>query len=739
MKKVLIISYFFPPMGGSGVIRVAKFTKYLRDFGYEPYVLTVEKGFYPLKDPSLLAELPKDLKIERVSYFEPGFWFQARFWQSFLKYFLYPLILVPDNQILWFWPALLRAIKIIRAKRIKIVFTSSSSYSDHLLALVLKKIFHLQWVADFRDEWTTSPYFKFPTLWHRRLAQFLQKQILKNANKVTTVSPGLTKIYQQLWPQNPEKFLTITNGFDRQDYPDDLKYQKSRKLRIVYAGTLYGPRKGELFFQALKELNLQKIEVDFWDHQPHQQVSRQLMTADLLLLILAPQDGPAVLTGKVFEYLAARRPILALAPKNSGAARLIKKLKAGIVVDPLDLEGIKKSLRKLYALWQNDRLILPKLKLDRFERRYLTGKLAAVFDALLPAKKIKLCLIGNLDAPQNRHLVEFFKTRNFEIHFLTTTPVTVKGIKTYYLGPKGPNPVYFLKTALKVRRLIKKIRPDIVHGQDLVLAGIWAYLAGFKPLVVTLWGSDVLKYNDFIKSEKYLIKKTLSETDLVTGPAEVLKKAAVKIGLDPDKFHLIHFGVDLDIFRFRNRSKAKNLRGYKIIFCPRSIAPLYNTDILIEAFRRLRKKIKAKLLLVGQNADDDYLLAIEKKIIKYNLVDDCLFLPRLSPRQMAHYYSLADVVVSLASSDGCPRSFLEALACQCKIVVTKLPFTREWGTGFWTVPVKDVAKTAAVLWQALKFPAAKWRKIGQANRRLVAERAEIKANFSQLAKLYRDL
>lgn len=734
-------------MGGSGVIRVAKFTKYLRNFDYEPYLLTVQKGFYPLEDKSLLSELPRDLKIERVHYIEPGFWFKSRSWQSFLKYFLYPLILVPDNQFLWFLPALLKAIKIVKENRIKTVFTSSSSYSDHLIALVLKKFFHLKWVADFRDEWTTSPYFKFPTIFHRPLAKFFQKQILKNANKVTTVSPGLTKIYQQFLKTNPEKFLTITNGFDRQDYLDDLKYQKGRKFKIVYAGTLYGSRKGELFFQALKELGLKNIETDFFGNESHKQVSRRLMTADLLLLIMSPQDGPAVLTGKVFEYLAAKRPILALAPKNSGAAQLIKNLKAGIVVDPLDLDGIKKNLKKLYALWQNHQLILPEINIDRFERQYLTGKLAAAFDDLFPSKKIKLCLIGNLDSPQNRDLVEFFKARNFEIHFLTTIPMAVKGIKTYYLGPKGPNPVYFTKTLIKIRKLIKGIRPDIVHGQDLVFAGIWAYLSGFKPIVVTLWGSDIIDYDRFIKSEKYLIKKTLSRSELVTGPSEVLKKAAIKIGMASWKFQLIHFGVDLDIFRQR-KVRQKNLKSDKIIFCPRSIAPIYNNDILIESFRTLRKKIKAKLLLVGQNADPDYLLEIEKKIIKYNLVDDCVFLPRLSLRQMAHYYNLADVVVSLASSDGCARSFLEAMACEKRIVITDLEFTQEWKinhnllrqqAGFWTVPVRDVQKTAKALLEALKFPDSKWQKIGKANRQLVAEKAEINANFNKLAKVYQNL
>src|SRR3990172_12830612 len=105
MKKVLIISYFFPPLGGGGVIRTLKFAKYLPFFGWKVFVVTVKKGFYKYQDPLLLKEIPAEVQIDRVNYFEPAFWFQSKKWRSFLAYVLYPFFLIPDSQIFLLLPA----------------------------------------------------------------------------------------------------------------------------------------------------------------------------------------------------------------------------------------------------------------------------------------------------------------------------------------------------------------------------------------------------------------------------------------------------------------------------------------------------------------------------------------------------------------------------------------------------------------------------------------------------------
>ncbi len=751
-RKVLLISYFFPPIGGGGAIRLTKFVKYLPLFGWKPYILTVKEGFYSIKDQSLLKETAR-AKITRVKYFEPALWFRKRFWQSFLAYFLYPLFLIPDRQILWFFPALLAARKLIRQQKIRIIFTSASSYSDHLIALWLKKITTVKWVADFRDEWTKSPFFKFSTPIHKKIIQFLEKRILESADVVTTISTELTNQYQEILGVQKEKFLTISNGFDQSDFKG-LKVSPPTKnfFRFVHAGSLYGSRQANIFLETLEELKLKNVKVEFLEKLPHHQALEKLLAADVLLLFLSPQDSPAVMTGKIFEYLAARKPILALAPDHSGAAQLIKKLKVGQVAHPLDKKAIKEKIHKFYQLWQHGKLSVPLIDLAKYDRQYLTGRLAKTFDRLMltqekKRRRLKLCLIGNIRSPQNQNLVEFFKKKNYEIHFISNGQGKLKGIKSYYLGKNNFTPWYFLRSLMKTRRLIAKIRPDIVHGQDLVFAGIWAYLSGFRPLVVTPWGSDVMNYEKFIDLEKYLIKKTLKQADLVTVSSEALLEKAQEIGLPKGKAKLIHFGIDLSFFRrrkvehWRRKYKLKNAKKAKIIYCPRSIAPIYNTDILIDAFAKIASRENVKLLITTQNAQESFLIEIEKAVIKNNLVDKVIFLPSLQFKEIPNLYNLADVIVSLTSSDGCSVSFLEGLASEKKIIATKLPYLKEWFTGhnLWTVPIRDVEATARALITALNFPAKKWRPIGRQNRQMITEKAEINVNFEKLDKLYQDL
>jgi glycosyltransferase involved in cell wall biosynthesis len=203
----------------------------------------------------------------------------------------------------------------------------------------------------------------------------------------------------------------------------------------------------------------------------------------------------------------------------------------------------------------------------------------------------------------------------------------------------------------------------------------------------------------------------------------------------------VHFGVDPNQFYPKTvfNLRQKYLRR-KVIFCPRTIAPIYNTDILIEAFLKIQNTIPSHLILLGKNADEKYLIQIEKRLIQANLLDKVTILPGLSPSQMNNYFNLADVIVSLASSDGCPNSFLESLAVGAKIVVTNLPFTHEWpGTKFWRVPVRNVLVTVKTLKVVLKYPQNRWQKPSKKNRELVLKNANAFSHAQKLYNLYESL
>lgn len=775
MKKVLFISYFFPPLGGGGVIRVAKFVKYLSRFSYQPRVLTVKKGFYPIKDESLLSELPPEVKIDRVSYFEPAFWFNNRYWHYLLK-ILYLFFLIPDRQILWFLPAFIKAYKIIKKEHIEIIFTSSLAYSDHLIALTLQKTTGVKWVADFRDEWTTNPGVRFATPLHRFLAKKMELKIIKSADHIISVSEPITKYFRHL-SGNRQAFSTITNGFDREDLPVNQHFIKNKYCQITYVGTLYGKGNdvADSFKRVIQELHIKDLKVVFWGQEKkvtHKEAVQIMAESDILLLILSSDFRPGVYTGKLFEYLAVRRPILALAGRETAAAKLIDKIKAGEVADPLDKEEIKAKILKMYYAWQKGELKIPKVNINQFDRFNLTAKLARLFNGLLASfkdkknsgknsfkkRKIRICFIGNLQSPQNRILVDYFEKRNYEIHFITYKKAKFKGIKIYLIPQQEMTsrsnfPFLFkaifdrIAAVKKIKKLITEIKPDILHGQSLIFSGIWAELSGFHPLVLTLWGSEVMLFEKYYLPIKYLIKRTLKKADFITGVSDAMRDKAKKIGME-SRFMKIHFGIDLKIFKKRDASRLREKLKIgsptdeeKIIFCPRSIAAIYNIDILIQAFKVIADQQKVKLILLGQNTHQDYLTKIKAMVSSFNLDDKVLFLPRVKNQEMVGYYNIADVVVSLATSDGCAMSFLEAMACETKIVLSNVEFVPEWhhNKNFWVVPIRNTKATVIAIKEALATSSKEFEKIGRNNRQMIADQAEINSNFGRLDMLYKQL
>lgn len=763
-KKVLVISYLFPPVGGGGVLRMTKFAKFLPCFGYTPFVLTAKKHFYPLRDLSLLAEIPTEVKIERISYFEPGFWSKTRIWQSFLAYVFYPWFLFPDQRAFWFLPALRQALKIIQREKIRIIFTSSSSITDHLIALVLKKITGAKWAADFRDEWTTSHYVHFPTPFHRFLAAKIEKQILKNADAVTTVSGHLTKIYQKILGKNYQKFQTITNGFDPEDFNLGKIAPKQKKYcEILYAGTLYGSRQVAGFRQAVKELKIKNLKVTFLGQDKylsHQKAIKKMCQADILLLILSPEDTLPVVTGKIYEYLAARRPILALAPAHSGAAILVKKMKLGEVAPPNNTQKIKDKILTLYQKWLANKLAMPSIDIEKYNRKNLTKKLANIFDKLeqnsYPSAtwhghKIKLCFVGNLCSPQNINLVNYFKVKkDYEIYFITYKKNQIDGVETYFVPHQESHQIiaaiyrHYL-TIRRIRKIVQKIKPDIIHGQSLNFAGIWASFTRVRPLVVTAWGSDVINYEKFIVPERYLIRRALKKADLIIGTSGETKKRTNQILGYSKPFYLIHFGVDLNVFKPQSALKLRRklkLKNKKIIFCPRAIKPLYNIDVLIDTLAMVVKKYPSSILaLIKNNFTTEYYQDIKIKIQRLNLSDKVIFLPPVANTQMVDYYNLAEVVVSIPNSDGCSVSVLEAMACQKKIIVSDLPYVKDWlaKNNLWRVSPRDVVQTAEMILKVLKVPPKEFAPTGRRNRAMVATRAEIKKNFAKLEEQYQNL
>lgn len=422
MKKVLIISYYFPPSGGPGVQRVLKFVKYLPSFGWKPIVLTVEDGDFPARDESLLKEVPADIDVHRTDIFEPYGLYRkltgkpgntavdvnnidggskSRLSDK-LAEFIRATFFIPDARIGWKKHAVKEGKKIIDELKPDIIFSSSPPYTCALIAMELKKYAEkstgkkIPWVSDFRDAWTD--YLTTPNRWFlpKMIDKKYERTTLDKADAVTIVASGMKDDFERKYPEVSAKtnFVLLRNGFDADDYKHAaLPQKRNDKFTIVYTGSMYGKRNPYYLLDTVSELvkegkvNKDKIKfifvgrmgsdiqdyinnsplkecIELISYVPHTESIIYLMNADaMLLLIDEDKYSKMILSGKVFEYLGASaltgKPVFAIA--GDGEARdLLNETNTGIITPHSHPEILKENYLKLYnGFFENNNAILP--------------------------------------------------------------------------------------------------------------------------------------------------------------------------------------------------------------------------------------------------------------------------------------------------------------------------------------------------------------------------------------------
>lgn len=419
MEKVLIIANQFPPMGGSGVQRSVKFVKHLRNFGYEPVVFTRETKGATLIDETLLNDVPQGVEIIRTKAYEPSEM------QGILKipFKVLAKIMIPDSARIWFEMSKKQALKTIQDKNIKVIYTTSAPYSDHLLGLYLKrKIPNIKWIVDFRDEWTNNPYtLDNPhNLIRTKIEKNMEKSVLLEADYLITNTPVMKDNFIKNNGINGKKFYVIPNGYDEEDfYNMDFTKPKNDKFTMVYTGALYGRRKPDNFFNAIKNLKDKNIikensvkvklignyhkdrlqaqidsfnltnEIEIIGYVPHNVCIQHQLSADALVLIEGSGIGAnAFYTGKIFEYMNTKRPVLAILP-DGVAKDLVLESKIGIVANTDNVLEIENIIKNYYEKWQQNKLDFePDFNvIEKFERKRLTKELANIFDMALKFTK----------------------------------------------------------------------------------------------------------------------------------------------------------------------------------------------------------------------------------------------------------------------------------------------------------------------------------------------------------------
>lgn len=425
MKKVLIITYYFPPAGGAGVQRWLKFVKYLPQYGCEPIVLTVDGNCasYPQKDASLAADIPSGLKVVRTRTREILSAYKKISPQKQIPYggfaneqdpglfqkiarFIRGNFFLPDPRKAWNRFALPAAVSLIENENIGTVITTGPPHSTHLVGLKLKKLYpSLKWIADLRDPWTDIYYNE--VLYQGRVAKrmnlAMERKVLNSADVLVTVSEGVKRNFCSHAPVE-HKFHVIPNGYDAPDFADvpvDAGRENPRMV-ISYIGTLSPLYDSSTFTKALKLLPAEtaskiliriigsvnadvaasfsgtSAQVEYLPYQPHGQAIKYMVSSDLLLLLLPVKNSDGVLTGKFFEYLASRRPILLIQPEESEAGKMILRLEAGAVFDSGNADGLAKYL----AACTENKPSVAVDDLDRFSREYLAGEMAKLIHGI---------------------------------------------------------------------------------------------------------------------------------------------------------------------------------------------------------------------------------------------------------------------------------------------------------------------------------------------------------------------
>ena len=418
MKNVLMINYFFPPLGSTDSIQALRYVRYLPEFGWCPHVLTVRSGALDVpRDETLSAEIPSGAEIIRTHFFD--------IYQPWVLFRHFPSSKVagalgrlwacvpPDRYIGWLPFAYFRARRIIASKGIDAVYTLSNPHTVPLLGYLLKRTTGLPWVVYFVDEWAQNPFYAPPLRCQRKVDGWLERQILDRADHILIAWPGMTSL---LPLDISQKSTTITYSFDAADFQMPATTTDTRsKFCIVYTGSFYASQQPTYFLSAMEtlieegQLPADKVNLifvgrvrsagfaGFEDRRvggimervgfvSHDKAVDYMKRASVLLLIVSKKRGNANIPSKTFEYLASGKPILALVPPEGATAELIKKTRTGVVVDPEDVEAIKGAVLDLYKKWIVDGLDIEPdwTEIRKYEARIVTRRLVEVLDSLVP-------------------------------------------------------------------------------------------------------------------------------------------------------------------------------------------------------------------------------------------------------------------------------------------------------------------------------------------------------------------
>jgi len=420
-KKLLIITYYWPPAGGPGVQRWLKFVKYLPDFNIQPIVYIPENPTYPIIDNGLQSEVSDKAIILKNKIFEPyglaSFFGKSKTKkissgiipnqkkQSFLEKFLLWVrgnIFIPDARFLWVKPSVKYLKKYIEENSIDTIVTSGPPHSLHLIGLQLKKDLDVRWFADFRDPWTTIGYQKALKLSSsaEKKHKALEKEVLNSADTIIVTSKTTKTEFEALTAKPIE---VITNGYDVEKIQ---KQPLDEKFTLAHIGSFLSERNPRILWKALQELIKENKDfkrdfrlkligatsqevldtisefrlndsIENLGYISHQEaVEHQRKSQVLLLIEINSEDTKSIIPGKLFEYMVSERPIIAIGPEDSDFAEIITSTNTGVFFTYDEKERLKELLLNYYQHYQSQNLKVHAVGLQKYSRKNLTEQLS---------------------------------------------------------------------------------------------------------------------------------------------------------------------------------------------------------------------------------------------------------------------------------------------------------------------------------------------------------------------------
>ncbi|MDY0279837.1 MAG: glycosyl transferase family 1 [Salinivirgaceae bacterium] len=429
-KRVLIITYYWPPSGGVGVHRCLKFAKYLRDFGWEPIIYTADNAQYPYFDETNFIHIPEGITILKQPIWEPYSMFKIasgrkasssmnnpvhvrdkRSWVDNLAIWIRGNFFIPDARKFWIKPSVKYLSAWLKENPVDAILSDGPPHTNTEIACRLSRKFDIPWLADFQDPWTQVDYFKLLKLtpWAYRKHSNMEQMALKTAKKTTIASPTWKRDLESIGAHNVD---VIFWGYDEQEF-QKTEQKLDTKFSITHAGLLGFDRLPETLFKILGELKSENpqfaadLKIDFpgsVDYSIVEElkknnlfencwlpgnisrinaIERTFNSQILLLPLNKAENAQGRIPGKLFECMRAKRPILCLGPETSDVKTIIESTKTGMSFHYDDYDGIRIFITDKYNLFLNNENIVTPLELEQYSVRNQTAKIAEYLNSII--------------------------------------------------------------------------------------------------------------------------------------------------------------------------------------------------------------------------------------------------------------------------------------------------------------------------------------------------------------------